>query len=339
MKRVANVFKYLLLFAVSVFLMAYALRSINFAAVKAELAQANYFWIGVTIVLSVAGYVSRAIRWRMQFRPLGCHPSFWQTYHALMIGYLANVVLPRAGEIIRCTFLKRSADVPVNTSLGTVITERVIDLLMLLVCLGFTLLIEFDRLFDFFREIFSEKFQNLEQNLNTLLLLFAVLLVGTPLVIWVVYRNIKQLRQNSIFRKVGSFLRGLWLGVFSVRKMEQKGAFVFHTLFIWFTYFLTSYLAFFALPGTSDLTWQAGMAILVVGGIGMSAPVQGGIGVYHILVRTALLLYAVPLDTGMAYALIVHTSGAILVVLMGVISLVASAFSKDSSAVVSAPKA
>lgn len=334
MKRVANIIKYLLLLAVSVFLMAYALRSINFAAVLAELARADYFWVGVTILVSVAGYVSRAVRWRMQLRPLGCHPTLWQTYHALMVGYLANIVLPRAGEVIRCSFLKRSANVPVNTSLGTVITERIIDLLMLVLCLGFTLLIEFDRLFHFFTQIFSEKFQHLEQNLQTLTILAVVLLVGAPLVIWAIYRNIKQLRQNSVFRKVGQFLRGLWLGIFSIRKMEQKGAFVFHTLFIWFTYFLTSYLAFFALPGTAGLTWQAGMAILVVGGIGMSAPVQGGIGVYHILVRTALLLYAVPLDTGMAYALIVHTSGAILVVVMGVISLVASFLDNRRGAVV-----
>jgi len=332
MKKVANLVKYLLLLAVSVFLMAYALRSINFAAVQAELAQANYFWIGVTILLSVAGYVSRAVRWQMQFRPLGCHPSFWPTYHALMVGYLANVVLPRAGELIRCTFLKRSENVPVNTSLGTVITERIIDLLMLLLCVGFTLLIEFDRLFEFFSGMFSERVEHFQRNFSTLLLLAVIFLVGTPLVVWYVYKNIKRLRQNSIFRKMSEFLRGLWLGIFSIQKMEQKGAFIFHTLFVWFTYFLTSYLAFFALPGTSGLSWQAGMAILVVGGIGMSAPVQGGIGVYHILVRTALLLYAVPLDTGMAYALIVHTSGAILVVVMGGISLVASLLKRKEQA-------
>ncbi len=324
MKRLANILKYLLLVAVSVFLMAYALRSINFTAVMAELTQANYFWIALTILVSTAGYVSRAIRWRMQFKPLGLSPSLTNAYHALMVGYLANVVVPRAGEIIRCTFLKRSEDVPVNTSLGTVITERVIDLLLLMLCVGFTLLIESERLFGFFQEIFTTRLPNLQQNLQTLYLLASILVFGTLLAGWFIYRNIKNLRQNSIFRKMSSFLRGLWQGIFSIRKMEQKGAFLFHTLFIWFTYFLTSYLAFFALPGTSDLGWRAGMAILVVGGIGMSAPVQGGIGVYHILVRTALLLYAVPLTTGMAYALIVHTSGAILVVTMGVISLVAS---------------
>ncbi|WP_207433771.1 lysylphosphatidylglycerol synthase transmembrane domain-containing protein [Sabulibacter ruber] len=324
MKKAVNVFKYLLLLAVSVFLMWYALRSINFAAVKAELAQVNYTWIAVTLLLSIAGYVSRGIRWRMQFAPLGYKPTPGQTYHALMVGYLANVVLPRAGEVIRCTFLKRSADVPVNVSLGTVITERVIDLLMLLLCMGMTLLLEFDRLYQFFLEIFSEKYKSFEQNQQTLYILGAVAILGTGFVAWYLYKNIENLRKNSFFRKLSDFVSGLWQGIFSVLKMEQKGAFIFHTVFIWVTYYLTSYLAFFALPGTEDLTWQAGLAILVVGGIGMSAPVQGGIGVYHILVRTALLLYAVPLDKGMAYALITHTTGAILVVLMGAISLVAS---------------
>jgi uncharacterized protein (TIRG00374 family) len=324
MKKTVNVIKYLLLLAISVFLMMYALRSINFAAVKTELAQANYTWIMMTLLLSVAGYLSRAIRWRMQFVPLGFKPSHAHTYHALMVGYLANVVLPRAGEVIRCTFLKRSANVPVNVSLGTVITERVIDLLMLLLCMGITLLLEFDRLKDFFLGIFSERYQGLQQNLQTLYLLAAVGVVGSAVTGWYIYRNISKLRENAFFKKLSGFVRGIWLGIFSIAKMEQKGAFIAHTLFIWATYYLTSYLAFFALPGTEGLSWQAGFAILVVGGLGMSAPVQGGIGVYHILVRTALLLYAVPLDKGMAYALVTHTTGALLVVIMGVISLVAS---------------
>ncbi|WP_192822505.1 lysylphosphatidylglycerol synthase transmembrane domain-containing protein [Rufibacter sp. LB8] len=324
MKKVVNILKYVLLLAVSVFLMWYALRSINFAAVQKELGQVNYFWIGATLLISVAGYLSRAVRWRMQFKPLGYHPSLGQTYHALMVGYLANIVLPRAGEVIRCTFLKRSANVPVNTSLGTVITERVLDLLLLVSCIGLTLLLEFDRLHGFFEEIFSSKYKGLEANLQTLYILMAVGLAGALIMGWYIFKNIKRLRQNSLFKKISHFMRGIWQGIASVRKMDQKGAFVFHTLFIWFTYFLTSYLAFFAMPGTSHLTWQAGMAILVVGGIGMSAPVQGGIGVYHILVRTALLLYAIPLDTGMAYALLVHTTQAILVVTMGVISLLVS---------------
>ncbi|KAA6433504.1 lysylphosphatidylglycerol synthase transmembrane domain-containing protein [Rufibacter glacialis] len=324
MKKTVNVLKYLLLLAVSVFLMGYALRSINFTAVKAELAQANYSWIVVTLLLSVAGYISRAIRWRMQFVPLGYKPGHLQTYHALMVGYLANIVLPRAGEVIRCTLLRRTSEVPVNVSLGTVITERVIDLVMLLLCMCFTLLLEFDRLNSFFLEIFSESFKGMEQNLQTLYLLGAVGIIGSGFVIWYLYKNISKLQRNPFFKRVSDFVLGIWQGIFSIARMEQKGAFVFHTLFIWVTYYLTSYLAFFALPGTEDLTWQAGMAILVVGGLGMSAPVQGGIGVYHILVRTALLLYAVPLDKGMAYALITHTTGAFLVVLMGAISLVAS---------------
>ncbi|RNI32269.1 UPF0104 family protein [Rufibacter immobilis] len=324
MKKIANVLKYLLLLAVSVFLMAYALRSINFAAVKAELLRADYVWIGVTLLLSVAGYLSRAIRWQMQYAPLGYKPGLWQSYHALMVGYLANVVLPRAGEVIRCTFLKRSANVPVNVSLGTVITERVIDLLMLMMCTGFTFLLEFDRLHDFFLKIFTERYHGFQQNLQTLYLLGVVAVVGTGSIGWYIYKNIAKLRRNAFFIKVSDFMRGLWEGISSIQRMEQKGAFIFHTVFIWLTYYLTSYLAFFALPGTAGLSWQAGMAILVVGGLGMSAPVQGGIGVYHILVRTALLLYAVPLDTGMAYALITHTTGALLVVAMGGVSLVAS---------------
>ncbi|GAA4308578.1 lysylphosphatidylglycerol synthase transmembrane domain-containing protein [Nibribacter koreensis] len=333
MKKTANIVKYLLLLAVSVFLMVYALRSINFAAVKTELSQANFFWISVTLLLSVAGYVSRAIRWRMQYAPVGYQPSFWQVYHAQMVGYLANVVLPRAGEVIRCTILRRTAGVPVNVSLGTVITERILDLVILVSCIGATFLIEFDRLNEFFLKIFSDKYQGLQQNLQTLYLLVGVVLLGTLFVVWYIYKNISRLQHNRHFQKVSLFVIGLWQGIFSIRRMDQKGQFLLHTVFIWLSYYLTSYLAFFVLPGTSQLSWQAGMTIFVMGGIGMSAPVQGGIGVYHILVRTALLLYAVPLDKGMAYALIVHATGAILVVVLGVISLIASLASKKKEAV------
>ncbi|QHL88214.1 flippase-like domain-containing protein [Nibribacter ruber] len=332
MKKTVNIVKYLLLLAVSVFLMAYALRSINFTAVKSELSQANFFWIGVTLLLSVAGYVSRAIRWQMQYAPVGYKPTFWQVYHAQMVGYLANVVLPRAGEVIRCTILKRTANVPVNVSLGTVITERLLDLVLLVSCIGATFFIEFDRLNEFFLQIFSDKYNGLQQNLQTLYLLIGVVVLGTLFVVWYIYKNISRLQHNRHFQKVSQFVKGLWLGIFSIKEMDQKGLFLLHTAFIWFSYFLTSYLAFFVLPGTSGLSWQAGMTIFVMGGIGMSAPVQGGIGVYHILVRTALLLYAVPLDKGMAYALIVHATGAILVVIMGVISLVASLAAKPKKA-------
>ena len=124
--------------------MWYAVRGQDLSRIGHYIVTADYFWLGITMTLSVLGYFSRAYRWQMQLTASRHKVPFWNVYHAMMVGYLANIVLPRMGEVIRCSVLRRTSGVPVEVSLGTVITERVIDVLVLLLLLGGVLLLDFN---------------------------------------------------------------------------------------------------------------------------------------------------------------------------------------------------
>jgi uncharacterized membrane protein YbhN (UPF0104 family) len=313
-----------LLFWLSVLLMGYALKGINFTLLKAHLQETNYGWLTMSLLVALAGFLSRAYRWKMQLKPFNDRIRFADTYHATMIGYLANLVLPRMGEVFRCTVLKRNNNIPVESSFGTVITERFLDMVMLLSLTGIAFLIEFNRLNSFFLDLVHDKYQSLQQNKSLVLVLGGLLGAGLVTVFVILFFFLNKLRENLFFQKIVSLVKGFLAGIFSIAKLENKPAFIGHTLFIWLSYYLMGYLAFFALPATSHLSPVAALTVLVMGSYGMSVPVQGGIGVFHIMVRSALLLYGVEREAGMAFALINHTSQTLLVVILGGISFIMS---------------
>jgi glycosyltransferase 2 family protein len=324
MRKITNVLKYLLLLGLSVFMMWYALRGISFGLVMEQLGEANYLWLALGLLLAVGSYLSRAYRWRMQFYPLGHQISLKSATTALMIGYLANLVLPRMGEVMRCSILRRNEGIPLEASFGTVITERIIDLMLLLSLIGLTLVIEFERLSGFFWGLFSERYTAVTAHMDQVYIAGAILLVLVLAGVFLLIRYLHKLREYALFNRITGVLRGLAAGVMSIQNIENKGAFLLHTGLIWGGYFLTTYLFLFTLPATATLGPAAALAIVAIGGLGMAAPVQGGIGVFHLLVSSSLLLYGLTKESGMAYALLLHTSQTLLVVLMGGISFLVS---------------
>ncbi|MBJ6117562.1 flippase-like domain-containing protein [Pontibacter sp. BT310] len=335
MKKLFSILKYGLLLGVSALLMWYALKELDFEKMWAELQNANYGWVGISLLMGVAAYLSRAYRWQMQIKPTGYQPSLHNTYNAMMVGYIANLVLPRMGEVVRCSMLRRSDGIPVNKGFGTVIAERFVDMLMLLLAIAITFLSEFRQIKDFFRELFSSKYSNLEQTIDSLYWVAGFFLLSAIVIVLVGLRYLSRLRENSFFQKAVQFVKGMLQGVFSITKLDNQAAFWGHTFFVWLMYYGMSLVVFYALPGTSNLGYGAALSVLVVGSLGMAAPVQGGVGVYHLLVQATLLLYGVPAEAGMAYALLAHTSQTLLVVIMGVLSFIAGMLRKPG--VVAAP--
>ena len=312
--------------------MVYAVRGQDLSRIGQTIRSANYFWLGVTMILSVLGYFSRAYRWQMQLAASRQRVAYWAVYHAMMVGYLANIVLPRMGEVIRCSVLRRTSGVPVEVSLGTVITERVIDVLVLALLLGTLLLLEFNKFWAFIQSLFADRYDSLAAN-RTVLLAVAATVVALGLVFgFLLLRNLERLRQHALFTKVVAFVRGLLAGVFSVLRLENKWLFLLHTFFTWLVYYLMDYLAFFCFPETYNLDMKAALAVLTFGAFGMAAPVSGGIGVFHVLVQSTLLVYGIGKEAGIAYALVVHGAQTLLVVLMGGISFVVSAMQSGKSA-------
>lgn len=325
MKILLTVLKYALLLSVSGLLMWYAMQGQDLSRIGQHVREANYSWLVVTLFLSALGYFSRAYRWKMQIDPTGYKTSYWDVYHAMMVGYLANLVLPRMGEVIRCSVLRRTSGVPVQVALGTVVTERVIDVLMLLGLLGATLLLDFNTFWTFVTDkVLGGRYDALARNRTPLLVAGVIGLFLLAVVAYTLFRNLERLRQNALFNKAITFLKGLLAGVFSVLKLENKGLFLFHTVFTWAVYYLMDYLAFFCFPATYNLDMRAGLAVLTFGAFGMAAPVAGGIGPFHVMVQSVLLAYGISKEAGIAYALVVHGSQTVLVILMGGISFVAS---------------
>ncbi|MBF9235986.1 flippase-like domain-containing protein [Hymenobacter sp. BT683] len=331
MKHLLTIFKYALLVSLSGALMMYAVRGQDLTRIGQYIRSANYFWLGVTMTLSVLGYFSRAYRWKMQLTASRQEVRYWHVYHAMMVGYLANIVLPRMGEVIRCSVLRRTSGVPVEVSLGTVITERVIDVLVLALLLGVVLLLEFNKFWAFIQSLFVDQYDSLAANRGVLLSVAGIAGLLVLVFGYLLFRNLDKLRENALFLKAIAFVKGLLAGVFSVRKMQNKSLFLLHTAFTWLVYYLMDYLAFMCFPETYNLDMKAGLAVLTFGAFGMAAPVSGGIGVFHVFVQSTLLVYGVSKEAGIAYALVVHGAQTILVVLMGGISFVITAIQSGKS--------
>lgn len=326
-----NAIKYLLMLALGGFLFWYVLKDQDFNKIENDFRRADYFWICCSILISLVAYWSRAMRWNLLLDPLAIKPPVFKTFLALMSGYFANIFLPRAGEVARCFMLNRMHRAPFNATFGSVVAERVFDMMALFSLIGLTFVLEFERINGFLSGIFIEKFQGLFNSLQTMYLfitVFLFLLIGLAGMLWFMRH---QIRKNNTYQKTTTFLAGVWEGVISIRKLERKWEFLFHTLLIWVSYYFMTYTVFFALPATSHLGLNIGLVILVVGGLGMSAPVQGGIGAFHYLVASALVIYGIAKEDGVSYALLVHTSQTLTVIVIGGISfMLAFLFGKNT---------
>ncbi len=314
-----NLLKFLVPLGLGLWLFWY-LYGAEFPEIMKRLITVKYSWILLSMGLGVLSHWIRAYRWKLLLLPTGYRPSVGNTLAGLFVGYFANLLLPRFGEIARCLSLKKSDQVPVSIAFGTVITERLLDLIFLgFITLG-TLLIEFDRLQGFFHELITTKLKGL--NSETFWLIAAILLVALFLAILGWYRYKDRILSSAWGIKILGTLLEVRRGVTSLFRVRQQGRFWLSSLLIWIIYYFMSYVVFFAMDSTCNLGWEAALSLLVAGGVAMSAPVQGGIGAYHYLVSAILIFYGVTRTDGLLFAFILHTSQTLLVVLVGLISLI-----------------
>ena len=263
------------------------------------------------------------MRWVQLIEPLGYKPRLSTTYHAVMFGYLANMAIPRLGEISRCGALNKSDGVPFEKLIGTVIVERLMDVLMLVICIVLTAVLEFNRLGGFMNEFL---FQPLLEKIGNSSLVLGIFAFVVALAIFITVRVFRMENPPAMVLKIKKLMGGIAEGLRSVTRIKNKGVFIFHTLFIWFMYFGMSYVCFLALPETAGLGASAALFIMVLGGIGMTAPVQGGIGAYHLLVSNGLLLYGLTETDGIVYATMSHTVSTLLLIILGAVSMIALFF-------------
>jgi glycosyltransferase 2 family protein len=319
--KLANWSKVILFLAITVGLLLLAFRGISVKTIAREILHANIFWVLLSLVPSLMALVSRSYRWILLIEPLEYHPRLTKTFYAVTIGYFANLAFPRLGEVTRCAALSKSESVPFNMLLGTVIVERIVDVITLIICLILTAIIEVNRLGTFLAgTIINPVVEKIRQMFSS-----PVVLAGLAIVIIAVAFVIRYLRMKSKKEKRESrivhLIKGLVSGLKSIGQLKRPWLFVFHSILIWLLYFLSVYLCFSALPATRGLGLTAALFLLVAGGLGMSAPVQGGIGAYHLLVSQGLMLYGLSRQDGLAFATLVHTSQILMIILLGSVSL------------------
>lgn len=331
-----NALKYLISLAVAGGLLWYVFKDIDLPAMLTAIGQADYRWVAVYGVLILVAHWSRGVRWGLLMEPV-VNQKISQTNltTAVLTGYFANLLIPRMGEVTRCGTLNRTDDVPVNISFGTVVAERIFDVVMLLLLIGLNFVLEFDRLSAFLIDFFDSKLNlgKAQDNIGLLIGAGLVLIVGAVGAWWLFNRYKDRLMQNPLLGKVIQFGLGLIDGLLSVRKLRQPGLFIFHTLLIWTMYYSTTYVLFFAMPQTAQLGPLAALTILVMGSIGMAAPTQGGLGAFNILVGSALVLYGLTQQDGQTLATLMLLSQWIFTILFGGISfLIVMARSRNTPA-------
>ncbi len=298
-----------------------AFRGQDLQKILLDLQNANYFWVIASVMVSIVAHYIRGLRWKMLIKPLGHEPSNANTYHAVMVGYLANLAVPRMGEISRCGVLNRTNKIPLNSLIGTVIIERIIDVLFLLSILVFSILLEYNRIFDFIKiNILIPMFDKFSSS-SILIYVFIGMLVIAIAVVYIIKAYHEKLLKIKLYNKVFEILIGFKEGILSVLKMEKKGLFILYSVTIWFLYILSTYLCYFAIESTAGLSFTSAIFVMAVGGIGMSAPVQGGIGAYEATVQLGLLVYGIAAVNGLAYATLNHSSQILSILIFGSISL------------------
>ncbi|QLK35976.1 flippase-like domain-containing protein [Flavobacterium psychrophilum] len=273
--------------------------------IKGYFKNANYFYIYLSLVIALFGFISRAYRWKYAIQHLGYQTHFYNNLMAVCVGYFMNLTIPRSGEFSRALVLKNYENMPFDKAFGTIVAERVVDTLIFLLFVFASLLFQFNVL---------KNYVLTKIPVENLIILASIGFVGFVLLLllWI-YSNWK------IVSAIKEKLSGLIEGMSSILKMEQKWKFLFHSFFIWFTYILMFYVTIFALKETSNISFGAVIIAFVFGTLAVGFT-NSGFGVYPLLIAEIFMLYGVPDTAGTAFGWLTWASQTILMIVLGGLS-------------------
>lgn len=299
-----------------------AFRSIALSELLQKIESANYWYIALSLAIGFLGIYFRAWRWAIMIEPLGYNVKVSKSFYALCIGYMANYALPRVGEVTRCGVLGRTANIPADKLLGTVIAERLFDIVVLFFLTALVILLKFKLFGTFF---YDKVFQPIVEKLTGIMelsLLFVLIIIGLVILFGTLgYIFRERILNITLVRKIGEIGKGVKFGLFSVVKMERLGAFLLQTLFMWSTYWLMTYTFLLSMEPTAHLDIVDALFIMVSGSYGMAAPVQAGIGAFHGIVALALSIYTISWADGLAFAVLSHGAQAIGIIVVGILAI------------------
>lgn len=320
-QKITKALQFVFFLLVGLVLLYFAFRDIDMNHLMVQIRQADYLWVLASVFFAFMALIFRSYRWQLLIEPLGVKPKTANVLHAINTGYLANFVFPRIGEITRCGILNRTDKIPVDRLLGTVIVERIFDVLMAVVLLCLILILRLDVVGDFMvKNILLPIIHKVPGMISIKWAAGIVILVLSAFFLF--YRIFRsQLARISALRKIKDLIKGMANGIKSVSKIKRFGVFILLNFMVFGMYFLQTYTMFFALESTSSLSPADGLFVLVLSSLSFIIPVQGGIGAYHWIVSMGLTVFGLSREEGMVYATISHSTTSLLMILLGAFSL------------------
>ena len=299
--NIKKILKIILPLVLGGFLVWYSISKISIDVLVGYFKEAKYGYIFLGLFFGILSHLSRAYRWKFMLEPLGFKPKYTNSVLAVLVGYLVNLALPRAGEISRATVMTNYEDIPFEKGFGTIVAERIADLIMMLSIVGITLFVQFD----FIYELLTKNF-----NPTKIIIGLAVLIAG-----FFIFSSFVKKAESGFLLKIKTFISGLVEGVTSIFKMKNKWAFIFHTVFIW-----VMYVAMFwaTIPAIEGLHVPFGGILIgfIAGGFSIAAT-NGGIGLYPIAVASALALFDIPTEPATAFGWIMWTAQTAMIIVFG----------------------
>jgi len=281
--------------------------------------EADYLWVAVAMAVSLLSHLVRALRWQLLYHPIGYKPHIGNVFGSVVVAYLANLAFPRAGEVVRCATLRTSEEIPVEKSLGTVVTERLVDTAAFALVILIGMLVMFGKAKDWLYDILSEKFDNLPNMavIVSVLVILGVLALLAYKFLW------KRLLHIPLFKKVDDLVRGMVDGLKSIFHMGTRRTvlFIVYSILIYLLYILGGLIIFQAFDETGWLGFRAAFVVYIFGSVGMTFS-QGGIGVYPVLIQLALDIYGISMEVGTACGWLLWGSQQAVVIALGAAFLV-----------------
>lgn len=314
--RISKILKYLISISLAVVLLWFSFRDVEWTDFIAGLQECRWGFILLSMAAGAFAFWLRALRWRQLLQPIDPAISRITTFNGINIGNISNFVFPRIGEFVRCGVITRRSSATYDKVLGTVVLERGWELLVMLMMLALVVVGGFEKFGNFFiRQIWEPIASRLDISLWWVLVVLAVCGLGG---IWVIWRF---RATNRLCAKVWGIFTGLLQGFSTCLRMERKWLFFAYTLFIWMVYWLMAATTVWAAPFLDHLTVIDALFLSLVGGLGFAVPVPGGIGAFHFVISLALMgVYDVPMEAGIVYATLSHTSQAVTQIIFGLAS-------------------
>lgn len=320
-KNLSNGLKTILFFAVGAFFVYRAALTVDLAEVWEKMESANYWWVMLSMALGYVAIISRGARWNIVLRSGGHPVGLWKSTHAVGIGYMVNMGVPRLGELARATSLSQKSNAPMDQSLGTIVMERLIDILFLGLLIGLAFLTSFDELGEFMTMTSADTAgESTGGSGSTILWILMGAMAVCGGLIWL-FR--KPLMDTALGKRISMFMEGLWQGFRQIQNLDNPWGFWGHSVLIWACYFFMIYTPFMAMEFSSHLMPDEALFIMVAASLGVVFPAPAaGVGIYHLLVSNAFVILGYDRADGMSMATIVHSSQLLLLIGSGIIGLI-----------------